>query len=60
MKSIEHHLKNKCIVEVNTNSLSVAVQKSGEKRLIWGLTEVNKHVSKNKVKFDVFKNALCR
>ena len=40
------------------NPLSVAINKSGKKRLILDLREVNLHVWKEKVKFEDFKIAL--
>ena len=42
----------------NVNPLSVSVQSSGKKRLILDLRFVNKHIWKQKVKFEDFKVAL--
>ncbi|VDI75750.1 Hypothetical predicted protein [Mytilus galloprovincialis] len=54
--------KNGCVHEVPfqpfvVNPLSVAIQKSGKKRLILDLSELNVYVLKNKIKFEDWKVA---
>ena len=61
--SISELLKEGCIHQVPfqpfvVNPLSVAVQKSGKKRLILDLSELNYYIKKNKVKFEDYKIAL--
>lgn len=56
-KSTEELVNNECIRELNyvpsvVSPQSVSVQKSGKKRLILDLREVNKHVWKEKIKAD--------
>ncbi|CAC5393531.1 unnamed protein product [Mytilus coruscus] len=62
-QAIADLLVNDCIEEVKTrphviNPLTVSTQKSGEKRLILDLREVNKHIWKNKIKLEDWRVAL--
>ena len=62
-QAIAELLVNDCIEEVKTrphviNPLTVSTQKSGKKRLILDLREVNKHIWKNKIKFEDWRVAL--
>ena len=62
-QAVAELLLNNCIVQVKTrphvvNPLTVSVQKTGKKRLIIDLREVNKHVWKNKIKFEDWRVAL--
>ena len=46
------------IKPIVVNPLTVSIQKSGKKRLILDLREVNKHVMKQNIKFEDWKIAL--
>lgn len=62
-EAVSELINNGCIQEVPfqpfvVNPLSVAIQKSGKKRLILDLSELNVYVAKNKIKFEDWKVAL--
>ena len=62
-EAVSELINNGCIQEVPfqpfvVNPLSVAIQKSGEKRIILDLSELNVYVAKNKIKFEDWKVAL--
>ncbi|XP_067654066.1 uncharacterized protein [Haliotis asinina] len=63
VQAIQELLRNSCIVELDSpplvvNPLSVAIQRSGKKRLILDLRFVNQFVYKRKIVFEGYKTAL--
>ncbi|VDI76706.1 Hypothetical predicted protein [Mytilus galloprovincialis] len=62
-KSIEDLVLIGCVIKVPfqpyvVNPLSVATQKSGKKRLILDMSQLNKHIKREKIKFEDWKLAI--
>ncbi|CAC5379968.1 unnamed protein product [Mytilus coruscus] len=62
-KSIEDLVQVGCVIKVPfqpyvVNPLSVATEKSGKKRLILDMSQLNKHIKREKIKFEDWKIAI--
>ncbi|CAC5388554.1 unnamed protein product [Mytilus coruscus] len=62
-KSIEDLVQIGCVIKVPfqpyvVNPLSVATEKSGKKRLILDMSQLNKHIKREKIKFEDWKIAI--